>query len=170
MTLLNLWGLIALLSLVILFLIYFLRPNYQTNNVSSTFIWKLSLKYRKKSLPVSKLKNIILIILQVLFLAGLAFMLARPVIIKKGLLQEESLIIIDASCSMRVGDEGDTRFDRAVEEAREKALAEGKEATKIENARNLLAMKLGTHEQIAKAVELPLEKIEELAAEMSAKS
>ncbi len=120
MTLLNLWGLIALLSLVILFLIYFLRPNYQTNNVSSTFIWKLSLKYRKKSLPVSKLKNIILIILQVLFLAGLAFMLAKPVKIKKGLLQEESLIIIDASCSMRVGDDGDTRFDRAVEEAREK--------------------------------------------------
>ncbi len=57
-----------------------------------------------------------------------------------------------------------------IEEAREKALAEGKEATKIENARNLLAMKVLTHEQIAKAVELPLEKIEELAAEMSAKS
>ena len=39
--------------------------------------------------------------------------------------------------------------------------------TKIENARNFLAMGLGTHEQIAKGVELPIEKIEELAAEMA---
>ena len=33
----------------------------------------------------------------------------------------------------------------------------------------MLAMKLGSHEQIAQAVELPLEKIEDLAAEMAAK-
>ena len=38
---------------------------------------------------------------------------------------------------------------------------------KIANARNLLAMKLGTHEQIAQAVGLPIEKIEELAAELA---
>ena len=41
------------------------------------------------------------------------------------------------------------------------------DANKIANAKNLLAMGLGTHEQIAQAVELPLEKIEELAAEMA---
>ena len=41
------------------------------------------------------------------------------------------------------------------------------DATKISNARNLLAMKVLTHEQIAQAVELPLEKIEELAAELA---
>ena len=43
-----------------------------------------------------------------------------------------------------------------------------KEATEekaISSARNLLAMKLLTHAQIAQAVELPLEKIEELAAQ-----
>ena len=40
--------------------------------------------------------------------------------------------------------------------------------TKIENARNFLAMGLGTHEQIAKGVGLPIEKIEELAREMEA--
>ena len=37
----------------------------------------------------------------------------------------------------------------------------------VASARNLLAMKLGTHEQIAKAVGLPIEKIEELAAELA---
>lgn len=43
---------------------------------------------------------------------------------------------------------------------------EGREEAKIEAARKLLAMGLGTHEQIAEAEGLPLEKIEELAAEM----
>ena len=60
-----------------------------------------------------------------------------------------------------------------MEEAREEGLVEGKEKGlnegKISSARNLLSMKVLTHEQIAKAVELPLEKIEKLAAEMSAK-
>ena len=45
-------------------------------------------------------------------------------------------------------------------------LQAGMDAKAISNARNLLAMKLGTHEQIAQAVELPIEKIEELAREM----
>lgn len=36
----------------------------------------------------------------------------------------------------------------------------------VDSARNMLSMKLGTHEQIAQAVGLPLEEIEELAAEL----
>ena len=44
---------------------------------------------------------------------------------------------------------------------------EGMNAKAITSARNLLAMKVLSNEQIAQAVELPLEKIEELAAEMS---
>ena len=45
---------------------------------------------------------------------------------------------------------------------------EGMNENKIANARNLLAMKLGTHEQIAKAVGLPIEKIAEISAELAA--
>ncbi len=44
---------------------------------------------------------------------------------------------------------------------------EGMEANKISNAKNFLAMNILTHEQIAKGVGLPLEKIEELASEMA---
>ncbi len=44
---------------------------------------------------------------------------------------------------------------------------EGMNEAKIANARNFLAMNLGTHDQIAKGVGLPIEKIEELAAEMA---
>ena len=46
---------------------------------------------------------------------------------------------------------------------------QGMNEAKIANARNLLAMKVLSHEQIAQAVELPLEKIEDLSAEMAAK-
>ena len=41
-------GLLALLSLVVLLIIYLLKPNYQQKMISSTFVWKLSLKYRKR--------------------------------------------------------------------------------------------------------------------------
>ena len=41
--------------------------------------------------------------------------------------------------------------------------ARGEERTKLENARNLLAMNVLSHKQIAQAVGLPLETIEELA-------
>ena len=45
---------------------------------------------------------------------------------------------------------------------------EGMKANAIKNARNLLAMKVLSHEQIAQAVELPLEKIAEISAELAA--
>ena len=38
--------------------------------------------------------------------------------------------------------------------------------TKLDNARNLLAMNLGTHEQISQAVDLPLETVQQLAEEL----
>ena len=46
----------------------------------------------------------------------------------------------------------------------------GAALTSIQNAKNLLAMNVLTHEQIAQAVGLPLEKIEELAAAQEHKS
>jgi hypothetical protein len=53
-------------------------------------------------------------------------------------------------------------------EGRKEGIEVGKNTTKIANARNLIAMKILSYEQIAQAVELPIEKIEELAREMEA--
>lgn len=44
-------GLLGLIGLLVLLIIYILKPNYQQKFVSSTYIWKLSLKYRKKKFP-----------------------------------------------------------------------------------------------------------------------
>lgn len=108
-------GLLGLLSVVILIIIYIIRPNFQQKLISSTFIWKLSLKYRKKRLPVSKLRNILIILCQILILTASALILTEPV---KNLKQEEYatevIAIIDASASMRTSTEDKTRFEHAV--------------------------------------------------------
>ena len=56
---------------------------------------------------------------------------------------------------------------RAEEAGREKGLAEGALNKAIETAKNLLRMKVNTHEQIAQATNLPLEKVQELAEEVA---
>ena len=108
-------GLIGLLGIVALIIIYIIRPNYQQRIVSSTFVWKLSLKYRKKKIPISKLRNIIIIILQILILTALAFILAKPALVLKEQTDvTEVIAILDASASMRTEADEVTRFERAV--------------------------------------------------------
>ena len=57
---------------------------------------------------------------------------------------------------------------RAEEVGIEKGKEMGRDEKAIEAAKKLLRMKLGTHEQIAQAQELPLEKVQELAEEIAA--
>lgn len=117
MSLLYPLGLLGLIGIAILILIYIIRPNYQTKFISSTFVWKLSLKYKKKKLPTSKLRNILLIICQVLILAIMAMILTKPgKIFKAKTKQAETIAILDAGASMRTGLEGETRFEKAVDE------------------------------------------------------
>jgi len=122
MTLLTPLGFLALLGIGLLILIYVLKPNYQQRFVSSTYIWKLSFKFRKKKLPVSKLRNILLIICQFLIVILCAFLLTQP--IHKALRpvqNTENIAIIDASGSMQVSDGETTRFQKAVDGVRELA-------------------------------------------------
>lgn len=92
MTLLLPLGLLGLVSLAVLILIYILRPNYQQKLVSTTFIWKLSLKYKKNRIPISKLRNLLILCCQILLLVSLALMMAQPVIrIYAGVSQNEKL-------------------------------------------------------------------------------
>lgn len=126
MTLLIPLGLLGLISIIAFIVIYIVKPNYQHKDVSSTYVWKLSLKYRKKRLPTSKLRNILLIVCQVLALVAGALIMAQPIIRDdKGVFDSEVVAIIDASASMRAGSEEDgkfvTRFERAVGEVTELA-------------------------------------------------
>lgn len=112
-------GFLGFIGLLILFLIYILKPNYQNKSVSTTYVWKLSLKYRKKKIPISKLRNILLIICQVLIVCTCAFMLAQPFVAGEDKNSaNEKVIVIDASGSMLAEVAGETRFERAVTQAK----------------------------------------------------
>ena len=117
MMLLTPLGLLGLLSIVVLIIIYIIKPNYQQKFISSTFVWKLSLKYRKKKIPISKLRNILLIICQILIFALSAVILAQPnLILQEQIDSAEVILIIDSSASMRTELEGETRYERAVDQ------------------------------------------------------
>lgn len=111
-------GFLGLLGLVALLIIYLIKPNFQQKFISSTFIWKLSLKYKKKKLPLSKLRNILIIICQILIITTLALILAQPFIAGEDTeADKEKIIIIDASMNMYAELENETRFERAVMQA-----------------------------------------------------
>ena len=114
-------GFLGLIGLIILILIYIIKPNYQNMIISSTFLWKLSLKYTKKRIPISKLRNILLLLCQILAIVVSAMILSQPYIRNDTVITKEKVLIIDASGSMMANVGGQTRFERAVEAARAEA-------------------------------------------------
>lgn len=121
MTILNPWALVSLISLLVLLLIYILKPNFQQKLVSSTYIWKLSLKYKKKKLPINKLRNLLLILCQIAVLSLLTIVLIKPVKITGHAIENEVILILDSSASMRAQYNGESRYDRAIDLIKEKA-------------------------------------------------
>ena len=115
-------GLLGLLGIVILIIIYILKPNYQQKVVSSTYVWRLSLRYRRKRIPINRLLSLLILLCQILVITACALILAHPVIpseeINRG---NERIVVIDASANMLAASDGTTRFERAVEQARELA-------------------------------------------------
>lgn len=107
-------GLLGLLGIVALIIIYIIKPNYLVKNISSTFVWQLSLKYKRKKIPTSKLRNILIFLCQVLILAAITGILAKPAVVYEVPKTSSDIIaIIDSSASMYAGDV-ETRFERAV--------------------------------------------------------
>lgn len=115
MKFLNPAGLWLLLLIPVLIIIYIIRARHEERSVSSTFIWKLSAKFMKNRLPFRKMRKIILFICQLLMIAAVALLTARPAVVTEGG-GEEYVLILDASASMNMeNSKGETRFDRAAE-------------------------------------------------------
>ncbi len=112
-------GLLGLLGVVGLIVIYVIKPNYLQKVISSTYLWKLSLKYKKRRIPINKINNILIFICQLLILSICGLLLAYPIInYEQAPEQNEQILIIDASASMRLTNGETTRFERAVDEAK----------------------------------------------------
>ncbi|MDE6676788.1 MAG: VWA domain-containing protein, partial [Clostridia bacterium] len=108
-------GLLGLLAILALVLIYILKPKYQDKKVSSTYVWKLSLRYQKRKVPLQWLKSSLLLIIQLLIIVLIALMMSQPQVVlatKTG----EKIVILEASASMQTEKDGKSRFDRAKSE------------------------------------------------------
>ena len=128
-------GFLGLIGLLILILIYIIKPNFQNKIVSSTFVWKLSLKYKKNKIPLSKLRNILLLLCQILIITLTSVMLAQPYFKEEDdKIIPKKVFILDASASMMAsvgnGDSIETRFSLALSEME----AEIEETLKLEES------------------------------------
>ena len=115
MTFLYPLGLLGLIGIPILILVYIIKNRYTEQTIPSTYMWTLSERFIKRRNPISKITGIISLILQLLLVLVLSFAVAHPVITLPGAAREYCFIL-DASASMGMGTDGDTRFDRAKNE------------------------------------------------------
>lgn len=114
------FGLFALFGLVVLLIIYLIRPTYQNRPVTSTYIWRESLKYRKKQKTDSIFRNLLILLCQILIIALAALIVSVPFVqIYSADDLDQNILVIDGSANMRAASDGSTRFERALSQARE---------------------------------------------------
>lgn len=104
-----LFGLLAVPVLIL----YMLKLRRREVEVSSTLLWQRLLLDRQANAPWQRLKRNLLLILQLLALAGLVFALARPALSVPAVASGSVVVLLDASASMNAADGEPTRFASA---------------------------------------------------------
>ena len=126
-------GLWLLLGVPVLVLIWLIRPRHEERRVSSSYIWRLSDRFMKRRLPVSRLRRWLVFALQLLLVTGGAFLASRPVL-EHGA-RVDYFLILDSSASMRtVTESGETRYEAAcgmIREVSKRAAADGHTVTLV---------------------------------------
>ncbi|MCH5180872.1 MAG: BatA and WFA domain-containing protein [Erysipelotrichales bacterium] len=108
-------GLLALIGIPALIIIYIIKPRYQKRNITSTYIWKLSLKYRKRKIPLEWLQKSLLLLIQICVIGLIATVLIQPAV-QVSSSEVEKAIILDVSYSMQATNNKETRLDRAIKQ------------------------------------------------------
>lgn len=118
MTFLYPLGLLGLIGIPLFIIMYLIKNRYTEQTIPSTYLWTLSERFLKRRNPLARLTGIISLILQLLLVLVLSFAVAHPVITLPGA-AGEYCFIVDASASMNMSNDGQSRFDLAKEEIRE---------------------------------------------------
>ncbi|WP_372366283.1 VWA domain-containing protein [Candidatus Uabimicrobium sp. HlEnr_7] len=110
-----LWWLLLIPCVILL---YFLKLKRQEYVFSSTLLWQKVVNDMRVNSPFQKLKNNLLLFLQILLLLLTIFALARPFLSQQALQGRNIVLIIDTSTSMKALDEeGKSRLSRAKQKA-----------------------------------------------------
>ena len=105
-------GLLGLIGVPILIIIYIIKNKYTEQTIPSTYLWELSERFLKRKKRVNPLAGLLRLILQLRMVISLSFALAHPIVLLPNQAQE-LCFLIDASGSMNMTVDGESRLDRA---------------------------------------------------------
>ncbi len=97
--------------------LHFLKLRRHTHLVPSIMLWLSTDEDRRANVPFQRLRNLLLPLLQVLFLLLVTFSVARPALRRPGFMAGRAILIVDNSASMLSAEKGDTRLDLAKQAA-----------------------------------------------------
>ena len=103
--------LLAIIPIVAL--LHFLKLRRQRYIVPSVMLWLEAVEDMKANVPFQRLRNSLLLPLQILFLLIVIGGVARPTLRQPSSLTDQSIIIVDTSASMQATDSGKSRLDVA---------------------------------------------------------
>ncbi|GAG34530.1 unnamed protein product, partial [marine sediment metagenome] len=107
-------ALLALLPLAgAIILLYLLRLRRREMVIPSVFLWRRAVEDVQANAPFQKLRRNLLLFLQLAALSALVFGLAGPHFLGHRLAGKSTVVVLDASASMRATDAGASRFDEA---------------------------------------------------------
>ena len=97
--------------------LHFLKLRRHTYRVPSIMLWLSTDEDRRANVPFQRLRNLSLLILQLLFLAFVTFSAARPAVRRPGFMPGRAILIVDNSASMLATEMGQTRLALAKQAA-----------------------------------------------------
>ena len=110
----NLWPLIFLLAVPVIFVLYLLKQKAKDQEFSSTLLWKEIYKNIEAKHPFEKFKNNILMYIQILLVLLFIAALMAPILKNRGKAGKNVVLILDNSASMEYLYKGEqTRLDAA---------------------------------------------------------
>ncbi len=101
----------------IIVLLHFLKLRRYSYLVPSIMHWLSTAEDRRANVPFQRLRNLLLPLLQVLFILLLTVSVARPIVHKPGFLPGKAILIVDNSASMLSKETGETRLTLAKQAA-----------------------------------------------------
>lgn len=99
--------------------LHFLKLRRHTHLVPSIMFWLSTDEDRRANVPFQRLRNLLLPLLQVLFLLLLVCSVARPALRKPGFMPGKAILIVDNAASMSSKEMGHTRLTLAKQKAQQ---------------------------------------------------